>query len=103
MTPSQRSRTTCLIDFGILLGLPDGRPGPGLVPFAKYPFASRFSFRFVSCEVEDGPLSAFARILSRSLSTASCAFRGTLEVEIAGRRDAGPGATEPRRDRGDFA
>src|SRR5438132_13401229 len=77
--PSPRSRRTSLNAFEILFRLPGGRPGPGLVLFAKRPFASRFaSPRSVSFLAADGVWSALVRILSRSLSTACWAFVGTL-------------------------
>ena len=77
MTPSPRARTTSLSDLGILLRLPGGRPGPGLVPFAKCPSASRFSSPRVSSLAAGGVWSALVRIWSRSLSTACWAFVGT--------------------------
>ena len=77
--PSPRSRRTSLNAFEILFRLPGGRPGPGLVLFAKRPFASRFSSpRSVFFLAADGVWSALVRILSRSLSTACWAFVGTL-------------------------
>jgi len=66
--PSPRSRRTSLNAFEILFRLPGGRPGPGLILFAKRPFASRFSSpRSVSFLAADGVWSALVRILSKEV------------------------------------
>jgi hypothetical protein len=78
-----------LIDFGILFGLPGGRPGPGLVPFVKSPFASRLSNKPKdSLAPDDGkmrPLRILSQVANEKgdiIDVASGKIIGTLESAL---------------------